>query len=323
MTRSWRGGICAGSFMPLVGGLLIGLLCGMPSTMQGQRTHLLVVAGLSGAPEFRARFDSAARALGTAATQRWGVRDSSLIVLGEDSVRTAGYTGRSTREQVGYAFVQLSRQVQPGDLLLVVLMGHGSGEGAQSKVNLPGPDATAQEYAAWLAPFARQQVVFVNAATGSGDFVPVLVGAGRVVVSATRTAMERNDSEFLQRFTEAVVSDAADADKDGRVSVLEAFRLARTEVARSYERSNRLLTEHAVLSDSVVAGRITLGRQATAPNAAVAALMAERQALESRVAALRTQKASMDAATYAAELERLLLAIAEKTAAIKAAGGGR
>jgi hypothetical protein len=129
--------------MPLVGGLLIGLLCGMPSTMQGQRTHLLVVAGLSGAPEFRARFDSAARALGTAATQRWGVRDSSLILLGEDSVRTAGYTGRSTREQVGYAFVQLSRQVQPGDLLLVVLMGHGSGEGAQSKGSLPVIDQNA------------------------------------------------------------------------------------------------------------------------------------------------------------------------------------
>ena len=48
-----------------------------------------------------------------------------------------------------------------------MLMGHGSGEGAQSKVNLPGPDATAAEYASWLGGFGKQQVVFVNAATGS------------------------------------------------------------------------------------------------------------------------------------------------------------
>jgi len=49
----------------------------------------------------------------------------------------------------------------------------------------------------------------------------------------------------------------------------------------------------------------------------------ERQALESQVAALRGRKASMDSAVYEAALEKLLLAIAEKTAAIKAAGGGR
>lgn len=299
--------------------VLLGLL---PVTAHAQRTHVLIVSGLSGAPEFRTRFDGAVDALRAAATERWGVTGASLVVLGEDSVRSPRYTGRSTRDQVAAAFVQLSTMVKPGDVLLVVLLGHGSGEGAQSKVNLPGPDATAAEYAGWLAPFSRQQVVFVNTATGSGDFVPVLTAPGRVVMTATRTAVERNDSEFLRFFTQALGSDDADADKDGRLSVLEAFRFARTEVARSYERTNRLLTEHAVLSDSLVAGRITFGRRATTDNPKVAALLAERQALESQVAALRAKKAGMDAAAYEAELERLLLAIAEKTAAIKAAGGG-
>jgi hypothetical protein len=55
----------------------------------------------------------------------------------------------------------------------------------------------------------------------------------------------------------------------------------------------------------------------------IAALLAERQALESEVASLRTKKASMTAAAYEAELERLLLALAEKTQAIRAAGGGK
>ncbi len=51
--------------------------------------------------------------------------------------------------------------------------------------------------------------------------------------------------------------------------------------------------------------------------------MSERQVLESEVAALRGKKSSMKADAYDAELERLLLAIAEKTKAIKAAGGGK
>ncbi|MBX9856383.1 MAG: hypothetical protein K2Y26_12735, partial [Gemmatimonadaceae bacterium] len=95
------------------------------------------------------------------------------------------------------------------------------------------------------------------------------------------------------------------------------------EVQQSYERGKRLLTEHALVSDSLIAGRITFGQRATAADPRIAQLMAERQALESQVAALRGRKASMEAAAYEAELERLLLAIAEKSAAIKAAGGDK
>jgi hypothetical protein len=209
------------------------------------------------------------------------------------------------------------------NVLLVLLVGHGSGEGAGSKVNLPGPDATASEYAAWLAPFGAQQVVFVNAATGSGDFVPVIAGSGRVVMTATRSAVEKNEAEFLQHFARALTTDDADANKDGRLSALEAFRFARAEVAKSYEANNRMLTEHAVLSDSAAAARVSFGARAATSDPRVARLLEERQALESQVAALRARKATMEPAAYEAELERLLLALAEKSAAIKAAGGSK
>ena len=300
--------------------LLVALSVWCAPSAWAQRTHVLVAAGLSGDPAFKARFSNAVAAVRSAAATRWGVTDSNLVVLTEDSTT---YNGRSTKENIGAAFVALSKRALPGDVVLVMLMGHGSGEGASSKVNLPGPDATASEYAAWLAPFGKQQLVFVNAATGSGDFVPVLSAPGRVVVTATRSAVEKNDAEFLQHFTRALTTDEADVNKDGRLSVLEAFRFARAEVIKSYESSNRMLTEHAVVSDSVTAMRIAFGRTATSSDPRVAALVAERQALESQVAALRGRKASMDSTAYDAELEKLLLAIAEKTAAIKAAGGGR
>lgn len=286
-----------------------------------QRTHVLIVSGLSGDPTFKRSFEQITATIRDAARVKWGVTDSSLIVLTEDSLPTALSRGRSTREAVGQAFTTLSNRVQPGDLLLVVLLGHGSGEGPGSKVNLPGPDASAAEYATWIGGFTKQSVVFVNAATGSGDFLPVLKAPGRIVVTATRSAVEKNESVFATWFAKALSSDDADNDKDGRISVLEAYRFTTREVAKVYDGTGRMQTEHAQISDSTRAMSVSFGKTVVSSDPRIAALVAERLALESEVAALRARKGSMEAAAYDRELERLLLALAEKTQAIRAAGG--
>jgi hypothetical protein len=288
-----------------------------------QQTHVLIVTGLAGEPQYKAPFQEAAATLAEAARTKWGVPDSSLIVLAEDpSVDPKHIRGRSTRDEVMKAFTALSHRVAPGDIVLVFLNGHGAGEGPSSRVNLPGPDPTAADFAVWLAGFTRQTVVFVNAASGSGDFVPVLAGRGRLVVTATKTALERNEATFARPFVRGLTGTEADADKDGRVSVLEAFDYARKEIARAYEADNRMLTEHAVLSDSSLARTVTFGGPRASTDPRVVALVAERQELESQIAALRARKATTDYTAYAQELERLLLLVAEKTQSIRAAAGG-
>ncbi|MEP7002224.1 MAG: hypothetical protein ABI969_17175, partial [bacterium] len=287
-----------------------------------QQTHVLIVTGLAGEPQYRAPFLAVAATLADSARKRWGVADSSLIVLGEDPAADPKHvTGKSTKEEVAKAFLRLSRRVAPGDVVLVFLNGHGAGEGPGSRVNLPGPDPTAADYASWLSGFTRQTVVFVNAASGSGDFVPVIAGKGRVVVTASKTGLERNESIFAGPFVRGLTGSEADADKDGRVSVIEAFDFARKEVARAYEADKKLLTEHAVLNDSMLARTVSFGAARGSADPRVAALLAERQALESQVAALRGRKASTDSIAYERELERLLLLMAEKSQAIRAAGG--
>jgi hypothetical protein len=282
---------------------------------------VLIITGLAGEPQYRARFLEAAATLADTARTRWGVADSSLIVLGEDPAQDPKHIkGTSTKEEVQQAFVRLSQRVAPGDIVLVFLNGHGAGEGPMSRVNLPGPDPTAADFAAWISGFARQTVVFVNAASGSGDFVPVLAGHGRLVVSATKTAIERNETVFAKPFIRALTTGEADADKDGRVSVYEAFDYAKKEVSRLYEVDNKMLTEHAVLSDTAMARTVAFGGKSGSSDPRVIALVAERQELESQVAALRARKATTDSATYERELERLLLLVAEKTQAIRAVG---
>jgi len=187
-------------------------------------------------------------------------------------------------------------------------------------VNLPGADPTAAEYATWIGGFARQTVVFVVAASASGDFVNVLKGPGRVVLTATRTAFERNESLFGAEFVRGLATNEADADKDGRTTVMESFTFAVREVAKAYETERRMLTEHAVVSDSVLAGRTVYAAAASSGDPRVVALVAERKALEEALEKLRARKTEMPVAEYETELERLLVAIAEKSAEIRAAG---
>jgi chorismate mutase len=299
--------------------LCLALLVSAPAA-RAQRVHVLVVTGLAGEPRFRAPFHAAATMLADTARARWGVADSSLIVLTDDGAGASQARGRSTRDEIAQAFVRLSRQVAPGDVLLVFLNGHGSGEGLASRVGLPGPDASAADFASWLAGFSRQTVVFVNAASGSGDFVAALARPGRLVVTATRTAIERNETTLAGPFVRGLTGTEADGDKDGRVSVREAFDYARKEVERAYEADNRMLTEHATLSDSALARTISFGAPRGGTDPRVVALVAERQELEAQVAALRAKKASLEPAAYDRELERLLLLIAERSQAIRAAG---
>jgi hypothetical protein len=289
--------------------------------LRAQTTHVLIITGLAGEPAFQKSFKETAAMLADSARIKWHVADSSLIVLGEDrALDPVHINAKATREEVAAAFLRIARRVKAGDVLLVFLNGHGGGEGAQSRVNLPGPDPTAADYATWLAGFQQQSVVFVNAATGSGDFIQVLKAPGRVVVTATKTAFEKNETVFAAPFVRGLVSGEADADKDGRISVLEAFAYAQKEVARAYEAERKLQTEHAQVSDTVLARTIAFGGVSASTDPRVIALVRERQALELQVVDLRAKKASMDSTAYARDLERLLLSIAEKTQAIRTAG---
>lgn len=321
---------------PLVTALAVLALRSAP--LQGQRseTHLLVVTGLSGEPGYAAKFAQAGEQLVDAARQRWQVPDSSLWYLAEDPTKDPSrMRARSTREEIATAIAALTRRTLPGDLVLIVLIGHGSGEGMNSRVDIPGPDVTAADYSALIAPLSKQTVVFVVAASASGDFLPALSGPGRVVITATKAASERNESQFAEAFARGIGSSEADADKDGRISILESFSYARQAVRSAYESKQRLLTEHAQLDDDgdgkgsvdpaaattgdgVFARQITLGPPRGSADPRLALLTAERRALEAEVAALRGRKATTDSLSYEAELERLLVLLAEKSRAIRA-----
>lgn len=306
--------------------------------------HLLIVAGAGGEPAYTRAFGASASALAEAATSRHGVPEASIVCLVEDSARAPRVCAtRSTRAEVERAAAAIAARARAGDRVVIVLIGHGSGEGTASRFNLPGPDLTAAEWSRLIGRLSGQRVAFVNTASASGDFVPALAAPGRVIVAATKTAFERNETMFGRFFVAAYTGDGADVDKDGRVSLLEAFDFARREVARAYEGESRIQTEHAVLDDDGD------GKGATAPdgrgdgalarafwlggaggNVARAggdpralALASRKDSIEARLDALRARKAAMDSTAYTRELERLLVALATTNRELRAVSGGK
>jgi hypothetical protein len=230
--------------------------------------------------------------------------------------------------------------------VLIVLFGHGSYQSGESRLSMPGPDLTAQDFAVQLGRLQNQKVVFANTTSASGEFVKALSGPGRVIVTATRSGNERNATNFGEHFAAAFANDVADTDKDGAVSVLEAFSYARTETNRQYEQDKRIPTEHAVLDDNgdqkgtdepdretddgALAQATFIGQAAVVAGAAppenaspaLRALYAERKAIEDKLAALRALKDSMAAAEYEKQLEDLLVELALKNQEIRRMEGG-
>lgn len=304
-----------------------------------QQSHVVIISGLSGGPEYAERFDKWAGEMIDAVEHRFGVPPTSIFHLSErPTAGRAHLIARATREEVERVFSDLAGRAAPDDVILVLLLGHGSAQGGEPRFNLPGPDLTARDVGRLLGKFPTQRLALVNAASASGDFIGEVSGKNRVIVTATRSGAEKNETVFGGYFVQAFAADGADVDKDGRVSLLEAFEFARRETARHYETEHRIQTEHALLDDNgdaqgsrepePVAGDGSLARRfvlvggsadrrIVSADSTLTPLYADRRRTEEQIAVLRNMKATMDSTAYENELERLLLQLAEKNREIR------
>ena len=177
------------------------------------QTRLVVVSGLAGEPKYAESFHQWSAALIDAARSRYGLPDSSVVWLAEHPAKAPGrIAGRSTKENIERTLDGLATRMRSGEQLVVVLIGHGSAQGDAARLTLPGPDLSAADLARVLTKHRGRRVAVVVAASSSGDFVPALSGPGRVVITATKSGFERNESLFGGHFVAALAGDWADAD---------------------------------------------------------------------------------------------------------------
>ena len=305
--------VAAAAFL-LVGGVSIA-----DARQQGAR-YAVLIQGASGEEQYatlhRGWLDSLVQLL----RERFKFDAAHLSVLAEQA--QAGEQ-RSTAENVRALFARLGKEVTANDLVFVMLIGHGGGQGADAKYNLVGPDLTVPEWNELLKPIAGR-IAIVDTTSSSFGFLAGLAGPNRIVITATNSHAQRYHTVFPDAFIKALTADAADVDKNQRVSLLEAFTHASRLVAQHYEQDGRLPTERAMFDDTgdgkgrdavsdgpdgTVAGLtyLDLPEAATSSDPAVQTLLTRQQQLVAEVDELRRRRPSMPPAEFDREFEKLII----------------
>ena len=209
-----------------------------PSPTALDKPTLIVVVGASGEEDYGTAFRASAQLWLDAAHK--GGADAIAIGL------------EPTNEIPDLEKLKHSLAAQPTNSpaeLWLVLLGHGTFDGHEAKFNLRGPDLSATDLAALLKPLKRPLAV-IDCSAASAPFLNKLSAPGRVIITATRSGREQNYTRFGRFISEAIADPAADLDKDGQTSLLEAFLMASRRVGEFYAGEGRLATEHALLDDN-------------------------------------------------------------------------
>jgi hypothetical protein len=312
------------------------LLCLAPAEAAAQQgRHAVIIQGASGEPGFAKQHRGWLDQLAATLRDKFKLTPAELTVMAEEA--REGEL-RATSENVRATFTRLASSLQSTDVLFVMLIGHGTADTTSAKFNLVGPDLAVEDWKTVLAPI-KARVVFVNSSSASFPFAAGLTGDRRIIITSTSTIAQRYATMFADAFIQALNADAADLDKNARISMWEAFFYSSRLVKQYFEQKGQLVTERPLLEDNGD-GK---GRDAMSPTGddgtlstmtyldaaqggkaadpALQMLFQKQEILTEQVTELKKKKATMPPAEYDVAWEKLMIELATVGAEIRAKGG--
>jgi hypothetical protein len=302
---------------------LISLLA-LSTTAMAQERYALIISGATGGQEYARQYSKWTTELMATLAERHKLTADRMTLLSETDKPGSSATAENVRRALSAARQRTTRE----DVLFVLLIGHGTFDGADAKFNLVGRDLESAEWAALLRGIPAQLVI-VNTTAASFPFLERLAGPRRVVITSTDSAAQRYDTVFPEYFIRALADESADLDKNGRISIWEAFSSASAGVRRHFQQRGQLSTERALLDDNgdglgneadkpaedgSQASRVYLdeSRPGAAPTDDVLLKMLQRRTtLEGEVEDLKIRRTFMPPAEYEVEFERLMIELAK------------
>jgi hypothetical protein len=295
-----------------------------------QERHAVLVIGAPGGDTFAQAYTKWQSSFLDVLRERLGFDPSHIVVL---SSAAGDPSLQSTRENVRRAFETLRASTGRNDLVVVLLVGHGTADGETAKFNLPGPDLEAGEWAS-LVEHLPGRLVFINSTGASFPFLERLSGRNRIVITATDASAQRFDTVFADELLAVLSEPATDVDRNGCVSLWEVFSQTSAAVRQYYEQRGQLSTERALLDDNgdrrgleagapgpdgALARTTYLDRDpaASTDDPALVALLARQQALEEEAEALKLRKSSMPPEEWNAAFEKLMIELARVSRTIR------
>jgi len=170
----------------------------------------------------------------------------------------------------------------------------------------------------------------------SGASLAAFAKKDRIVITATKSGTEKNAPVFARYWVDALHDPAADTDKNGTISALEAFVYAQRKTIAYFESEKLLATEHAAITDNgkpeavrdpkpengqgMLASAFPLLRSQSETALHLAPekqkLLAKKEDLEAKIDRLKYQKAAMPEDEYKQQLTELLTELARTQAEI-------
>jgi len=303
----------------------------------------LIVSGVPGDEKFAAKYAKWTETTRKVLTEEMGFSPTRVIVLADE---------KSTQANIRDAFAKLKAQLKPADSFFLFLIGHGSYEdvviGAASaggkggapplgeapgggrsgqapaggyKFNNAGPDLTGKDLSDLLDTLSAGRIVVVNGTSNSGGATDAMAKKNRMIISATKSGFEGNDTVFYEYFLNGLQKAAADENKDHKISVWEAFKFAVDGTERFYKDAGRIATEHPQLSDNgspmsgvtpqapVMANLTTFNVDVPVivADAKLQALLNQQKDLQQQIEALQINKGTMLPEDFNRQFEDLIL----------------
>ena len=302
----------------------------LPAQALADDRFALIVSGASGGQEYAQQYEQWTSSLQRVLHDRMKIEATNITVLTE----TAAAARRSTAENVRRAIAAMTKRMAASDLLFVVLIGHGTYDGVDAKFNLVGPDLESAEWAS-LVEGLPGRVVLVNTSSASFPFIERIAGDRRIVITATDSVAQRFDTVFPDYFIKAFEDEQADLDKNGRISIWEAFSAAAGGVRRHYQQRGQLATERPLLDDNgdgrgrdaieagddgSTASRTYLDQQtanAAPTDDVLLDLLQKRAVIEGEIEELKVRRNFMQPAEYQKEFERLMIELSRIGRAVR------
>jgi hypothetical protein len=310
---------------------LLPFIIGSPRLAAADERYALIVAGASGGADYAEQYATWTRDLASILVDRMKMSRDKIRVLDDKGDSATAATAANVRQHL----TAIRRTMTRDDLLLVVLIGHGTYDGVDAKFNLVGADLESAQWAELLAGLPGQAVI-VNTSSASFPFIERLSGERRVVITATDSIAQRFDTVFPEFFIKAFQSDSADIDKNNRISIWEAFAAAAGDVRRYYQRRGQLSTERSLIDDNgdgvggdaadsksedgSRASHVYLDRPlagALPTDEVLVKLLQRRAAVQAELEELKIRRSFLRADEYQKEFERLMVELARVNRDVK------
>ena len=164
--------------------VLFAVLVYFPASAAAEARWAVIISGASGGEKYAEQMRDWREGLRSAMVDRYGFKAEQVRLLVDESV-AAGEKGSA--ENVRKVFSEIKKAGSKDDFVLVILLGHGTYDGAVAKFNLVGPDLTAKDWTDILSG-VQGRLALVNTTEASFPFLESLTAKGRVVITATASA---------------------------------------------------------------------------------------------------------------------------------------